>query len=128
MFDNLTEKNFPLFAAKFYEDPNCIDVLEFQQDLDRIKYIKRLFRRYEDAGDLKERLILNHLVVLYNVFEPIALTRMLALKLGNHLHILKPFLSYLGYWPITIDGINGINIDCKGVPTDENVVIVLRQI
>ena len=58
MFDNLTEKNFPLFAAKCYEDPNCIDVLEFQQDVDRIKYIKRLFRRYEDNGDLKERLIL----------------------------------------------------------------------
>ena len=96
MFDNLTEKNFPLFAAKCYEDPNCIDVLEFQQDVDRIKYIKRLFRRYEDNGDLKERLILNHLVVLYNVFDPPSLTRMLALKLNEHLHVLKPILTYLG--------------------------------
>jgi len=128
MFDNLTEKNFPLFAAKCYEDPNCIDVLEFQQDVDRIKYIKRLFRRYEDNGDLKERLILNHLVVLYNVFDPPSLTRMLALKLNEHLHVLKPFLVYLGYWPRTIDGINGINIDGTGVPTDEQVENILRQI
>jgi len=128
MFDNLTEKNFPLLAAKCYEDPNCIDVLEFQQDVDRIKYIKRLFRRYEDNGDLKERLILNHLVVLYNVFEPQSLTRMLALKLNEHLHILKPFLLYLGYWPRTIDGINGINIDGTGVPIDEHVEDTLRQI
>ena len=68
MIDNLTEKNFLLFAAKYYDDPNCTDLLEFQQDLDRIKYIKRLLKRYQDNCDLKERLILNHLVVLYNVF------------------------------------------------------------
>jgi len=128
MINDLTEKNFPLFAAKCYQDPNCIDVLEFQQDVDRIKYIKRLFRRYEVDGDLKERLILNHLVVLYNVFDPSSLTRMLALKLNDHLHVLKPFLAYLGYWPGTIDGVNGINIDGTGVPTDENVANVLRQI
>jgi hypothetical protein len=128
MIDNLTENNFPLFAMKYYDNPNCIDVLEFQQDLDRIKYIKRLFKRYESTGDLKERLILNHLVILYNVFHPPALTRILALKLDNHLHILKPFLVYLGYWPITIDGVDGINIDCSGVPTDNNVSNILRQI
>ena len=128
MFDNLTEKNFLLFAAKFYEDPNCIDVLEFQQDLDRIKYIKRLFRRYEDSGELKVRLIINHLVVLYNVFESQAMTRILSLKLGNHLHILKPFLVQLGYWPRTIDGINGINIDGDGVPSDSYVVNMLGYV
>ena len=128
MLDNLTEKNFPLFAAKCYEDPNCVDVLEFQQDIDRIKYIKRLFRRYQDQDDLKERLILNHLVVLYNVFEPQSLTRMLVLKLENYLHILKPFLEYLGYWPRTIDGINSINIDGDGVPTDKTIKDILGQI
>lgn len=128
MIDNLTEKNFSLFAAKCYQDPNCIDVLEFQQDVDRIKYIKRLFRRYEDSGELKERLILNHLVVLYNVFHPPSLTRMLVFKLNNHLHILKPFLVYIGYWPTTIDGIDGINIDGNGVPSDPNVSEILRQI
>lgn len=128
MIDNLTDKNFLLFAAKFYEDPNCTDVLEFQQDLDRIKYIKRLFKRYEEKGDLKERLILNHLVVLYNVFDTPALTRMLALKLNQQLHLLKPFLLVLGYWPRTIDGIDGANIDGDGVPVDELIVTQLRSI
>jgi hypothetical protein len=128
MLDNLTEKNFLLFAAKCYDNPNCVDVLEFQQDIDRIKYIKRLFRRYEDQDDLKERLILNHLVVLYNVFEPHSLTRMLVLKLENYLHILKPFLIYLGYWPRTIDGVNSINIDGDGVPIEHAVENILGQI
>jgi hypothetical protein len=128
MFDNLTENNLALFAIKYYDNPNCIDILEFQQDFDRIKYIKKLFKRYQSKGDLKERLILNHLVILYNVFPPQALTRILALKLGDHLHVLKPFLLYLGYWPITIDGVDGINIDCNGVPTDDNVFDILRQL
>ena len=128
MIDNLTDKNFLLFAAKFYEDPNCTDILEFQQDLDRIKYVKRLFKRYEEKGDLKERLILNHLVILYNVFDAIALNRMLALKLNNHLHLLKPFLVVLGYWPRTIDGIDGINIDGDGVPVDTFIVDQLGSI
>ena len=128
MIDNLTDKNFLLFAAKFYEDPNCTDVLEFQQDLDRIKYIKRLFKRYEEKGDLKERFILNHLVVLYNVFDTPALTRMLALKLNQQLHLLKPFLLVLGYWPRTIDGIDGVNIDGDGVPVDEFIAAQLRSI
>lgn len=128
MFDDLTEKNFLLYAAKFYDDPNCVDVLEFQQDLDRIKYIKRLLKRYQDSGELKERLVLNHLVILYNVFQHEALTRMLALKLNDYLHLLKPFLQYLGYWPRTIDGVNGASIDCLGVPTDIHILKVLRQL
>lgn len=128
MIDNLTEKNFLLFAAKFYEDPNCSDVLEFRQDLNRIKYVKRLFRRYEETGDLKERLILNHLVILYNVFDAQALTRMLVLKLSEYLHLLKPFLIVLGYWPRTIDGIDGINVDGNGVPTDIFILKKLRSL
>lgn len=128
MFCNLTEQNFSLYAAKSYENPNCTDVLEFQEDLNRIKYIKRLFKKYESSGDLKERLIINHLVVIYNVFDTEAATRMLALKLNDHLHYLKPFLVLLGYWPKTIDGIDGINIDCEGVPVDKKIVDTLGQI
>lgn len=128
MYHNLTDNNLMLFAIKYYENTNCIDILEFQQDLDRIKYIKKLLKRYQAKGDLKERLILNHLVILYNVFDPQALTRILGLKLGEYLHILKPFLEYLGYWPVTIDGVDGINIDCKGVPADPRVIDILRQL
>jgi hypothetical protein len=128
MFDNLTDQNFALYAAKNYDNPSCVDVLEYQEDLNRIKYLKRLFRRYEETGELKERLIINHLVVIYNVFEHQAATRMLALKLCDYLHVLKPFLVMLGYWPITIDSVNGSDIDCRGVPVDENIVDKLRRI
>jgi len=128
MIDNLTEQNFSLFAAQSYNNPSCMDILEFQEDLNRIKYLKRLFKRYEDKGDLKERLVINHLVVIYNVFEREAATRMLVLKLDSYLHYLKPFLIMMGYWPRTIDGINGTNIDGEGVPMDPKILEILRRI
>jgi len=128
MFDNLTESNFSLYAAKKYDNPSCVDVLEFQEDLNRIKYIKRLFKRYQEKNELKEQLVFNHLIVLYNVFEHKALTRMLALKLDIYLPMLKPFLIYMGYWPRTIDGINGQNIDCIGIPVDTYIEEKLRLV
>ena len=128
MIDKLTEQNFSLYAAQSYNNPSCTDVLEFQEDLNRIKYLKRLLKRYDEKGDLKERLIINHLVVIYNVFEREAATRMLALKLEKYLHYLKPFLVMMGYWPPTIDNVNGISLDGEGVPSDTNIIDKLRQI
>lgn len=128
MIDNLTEQNFSLFAAQSYNNPSCMDVLEFQEDLNRIKYLKRLFKRYDEKGDLKERLVINHLIVIYNVFEREAATRMLVMKLDGYLHYLKPFLVMMGYWPRTIDGIKGINIDGDGVPIDSKITETLRRI
>ena len=69
IFEELDNNNFLLFAANHYNNPGCTDILEFKEDLNRFKYIKRLFNRYEQSGDLQERLILNHLIVIYNVFE-----------------------------------------------------------
>ena len=92
MKGNLNESNYFLYAAHHYLNP-CVDQQEFFEDLNRIKNIRRLFGRYEKKCELKERLILNHLVVLYNVFEHQALTRMLAFRLYDHLHLLKPFLN-----------------------------------
>ena len=69
MFENLNESNFQLFAMKNYTNPNCTDMLEFYDDLKRIGYLKRLFRKYKETGELKDRLIINHLLVLYNTFE-----------------------------------------------------------
>jgi len=128
MIDNLTEQNFSLFAAQSYNNPSCMDVLEFQEDLNRIKYLKRLFKRYDEKGDLKERLVINHLIVIYNVFEREAATRMLVMKLDGYLHYLKPFLVMMGYWPRTIDGIKGTNIDGDGVPVDSKIAETLRRI
>ena len=68
LFDELNEENFVLFASRNYNNPQCTSIDEFNDDLLRFKYLKRLFKRYIKDGDLQERLILNHLVVLYNVF------------------------------------------------------------
>ena len=78
-FDNLTNDNIMIYAMKIYDKPNCI-MSEFKEDMKRFNYLKRLFRRYRKIGEVKERLVLNHLVVLYNVFGAEALTRMLFLK------------------------------------------------
>ena len=65
----LTNKNFMVYAMKAYNNPNCMDLEEFQEDLKRIKYIKRLFKKYLETGSLRTRLIVNHIIVLYNVLD-----------------------------------------------------------
>ena len=129
MKGNLNDSNFFLYAAHNYLNP-CVDEQEFQDDLNRIKNLRRLFGRYEKHGELKERLILNHLVVLYNVFDHKALTRMLAFKLYDQLHILKPFLMLLNYWPERIDNIGTSNLTIRSsdVIMDMRIVDVLRKI
>ena len=129
MKGNLNESNYFLYAAHHYMNP-CVDQEEFIEDLNRIKNIRRLFGRYERKGELKERLILNHLVVLYNVFEHQALTRMLAFRLYDHLHQLKPFLMLLNYWPDKIENIGSDNetFISTNVMMDMGIVEVLRKI
>jgi len=100
IFDELTNKNFELFAAQNYDNPECMDVSEFKEDLSRFKYLKRLLRRYETDGDLQERLILNHLIVIYNVFGIKAANKMVWFKINHeHYHFIKPFLIFLHYLP-----------------------------
>jgi len=130
MFDNLNNDNFTLFAMKYYTNPHCTDLLEFQDDLKRIRYIKRLFRKYKQSGELKERLVINHLVVLYNTFEAPAATRMLVYKLEDYLDCLKPFLIMLNYWndPVRMGKIDGRLLKDSDISLDMGVVEVLRKI
>ena len=125
----MDDNNFFLYAAHHYSNP-CVDQQEFLDDLNRIKNLRRLFGRYEKHGELKERLILNHLMVLYNVFEHKALTRMLVFKLYDHLHILKPFLMLLNYWPELVENIGTENVSIRSneIVMDMRVVDVLRKI
>ena len=110
VFNELTEDNLFLYAAKHYDNPTFSDVDEFYEDLKRFKYIKRLVNRYLDQGDLAERLILNHLVVVFNVFGPEATINILNLKLDEkHWPVIKPFLIFLKY--ITNDQLIGISQD-----------------
>lgn len=95
LFENLTEENFLLYAARHYHSPRCINAEEFYDDLHRFKYIKRLVNRYNRGGDLGERLVLNHITILLNVFGHEACLNMLEFKIGiNDFPIIKPFLVF----------------------------------
>jgi len=120
IFDTINDENFELYAAKHYDNPQCVDIEEFQADLCRFKYIKRLLGRYDSCGELQERLILNHIIVLFNVFGIEAAKKMLLFKIDSrHYSVIKPFLILLHY--LREDEL----ID---VPLDENVVAKLRNI
>lgn len=100
LFESLNRQNFELFAAQHYNNQQCTTVEEFREDLNRFKYIKRLLRRYDENEDLQERLILNHLVVIYNVFGIEAANRMIWYKIEReHWPMIKPFLVFLHYLP-----------------------------
>lgn len=120
VFNELTEDNLFLYAAKHYDNPTFSDVDEFHEDLKRFKYIKRLVNRYLDSNDLAERLILNHLIVVFNVFGIEAGLNILNLKLDDrHWPVIKPFLIFLQY--IT-------NEQYTEIEMDKLVVERLRQI
>ena len=129
MFESLNEKNIDLYAAKMYSNPQCISIEEFHDDMKRIKYIKRLFNRYNGTEEIKERLILNHIVIFYNVFSVESATRILFCKLDKNLHsILKTFLVYFGYMPERVFGINGCDIISSDIAIDNKIAQLLRKI
>ena len=128
MFDNLNDDNFLLYAMKAYERPSAV-MSEFEEDLKRIKYIKRLIKKYKVTGDLKERLILNHIIVLYNVFGPEATVRMLFYKFDEEDYdVLKTFLLFTSLMPSIVVGIKGKNIYSGDVTVDLFVGRRLRNI
>lgn len=96
IFGELNEENLIIFAAKYYYNPKCIDVEEFYEDLNRFKYIKRLANKYLENNKLSERLILNHLIIIFNAFGIKPGLKMLELKLDEkHWPVIKPFLIFL---------------------------------
>ena len=128
MFEDLNDDNFILYAMKAYNSPHCI-MSEFESDLKRTKYLKRLFRRYKITKVLKERLILNHIILLYNVFGAEPATRILFFKIDEtDYDVLKTFLIYLNYMPEKIRGIRGKEIYSSDILTDTNVTQILNNI
>ena len=128
MLDNICDDNFLIYAMKAYDKPNCI-MSEFEDDLKRLKYVKRLIKRYKATGDLKERLILNHIIILSNVFGIEPTVRMLFYKIGNDDHdILKTFLLFLNFMPNVVRGVNGSNIQSADISVDLFVGKRLRNI
>ena len=99
IFNELNEDNFLLFAIKNYENPQSVTKEDFERDLNLFKYIKRLLKRYRNSGELRTHLLLNHFIVLYNIFGEAA-TPMLFFKLERELWpSLKSFIVFLGKFP-----------------------------
>ena len=120
MYEKITPQNVVMYAIKNYDNPQCEGEKEFEDDLKRFKYIKRLLSRYYDTGILKERLLLNHLIVLNNVFSVEAATTLLLYKIQpTHWPALKSFLIYL----------NNISDDeLTSIEHDDDVLRVLGKI
>lgn len=124
---DLTEDNFLIYAIKNYDNPHCSGMKEFINDLKAFKYLTRLFKRYEIKGDLKERLIINHIVVLYNLFGAEAATKMLFFKIKkDHWPQLKTFLVYLNLMPIETTMI--VNDQPVTIFLDMDIAKVLRNL
>ena len=114
---------------KYYTNIQCTSVEEFNEDLNKIKYVKRLFNRFLETGELRINLIMNHLIVIYNVFDTEAATRMLFFKVERKFYsILKPFLIFMERLPQVVKGIDGNNIHTNEIPLNETTIKELRKI
>ncbi len=109
-----------MFAMKHYDNPSCVDEQEFLDDMKRFKYLKRLFRKYETSRELKARLIINHIIILSNVFGVDAATTLLFFKIEkNHWTLLKTFLVFLHFMP---------EYDLVEIPINRKVLVELGRI
>jgi 5'(3')-deoxyribonucleotidase len=127
-FDELSSENIMLFAVKSYDKPNCI-MSEFKEDMKRFNYLKRLFYRHRKVGEIKQQLIMNHLMVLYNVFGVEAATRLLFYKIAKEDYpALKTYLLFLSCMPEKIKGIKGHDIISSEIPVDMKIANILREI
>ena len=127
-FDNLTNENVMVYSIKAYDKPNCI-MSEFKEDMKRFNYLKRLFKRYRKLSELREQLVLNHLVVLNNVFGPEVATRLLFFKMSkDDYSALKTYLLFLSCMPERVRGIKGHDIISSEIPVDMTIADTLRKI
>ena len=119
-FKNLTPENINMFAIKHYDNPSCVDEQEFLDDMKRFKYLKRLFRKYDISKEFKSRLIINHIIILSNVFGVDAATTLLFFKIDKqHWSILKTILIFLNYMP---------EDEMIDIEIDQNVMEELKRI
>lgn len=124
-FDTLTNENYIIYAMKHYTNPSCTGIEEFYEDMNRLKYLKKLFQNYLTTGTLKERLILNHIIILQNILGIECSSRVLFFKLPHNMHSsLKTFLVFLNTIPK--DGIP--EVDIYSIPLDPAVVDILRKV
>lgn len=128
--ERLDDTTFLLYASKNYNNVGCYDIQEFKEDLSRIVYVRRLLQRYRKGGELKERLILNHIIVLCNVFTVPAAVRMLFYKMEDFSSELKTFLVYLDMMPEEIHniGVFGKTFFSNKIGIDNQIEKILRDL
>lgn len=125
MVEKLNEANFLIYAMHHYDNPQCHSLAEFEEDLKRFLYLKKLISRYKNNGELRERLILNHIIVLHNIFGDFA-TKMLFYKIEEeHWNVLVTFLVYLDRMP---ESLPEYGIVLSDVILDETIIAALRKI
>ena len=125
-FDDLTNENVMMYAIKAYDKPSCV-MSEFKDDMKKFNYLKRLFKRYRKLGEVKEQLILNHIVVLYNVVGAEVVARLLFLKVAkDDYSTLKTYLLFLSCMPERVKGIKGHDIISSDIPVDMTIAEILR--
>ena len=126
--EQLTAENFVIMAAKWYDTTHCT-MSELENDLKRIKYLKRLFRKYKATGEIRERLVLNHIIILTNVFGAQNAVRMLFLKIDEKdRDVLKTFLLCLNLMPKAVNGISEEVIISSDIAVDIRLANLLRKI
>ena len=127
--EKLTNDNFLLFCASHYDNIRYASTEDFIEDLNRIKYIKKLVTRYTEYGELKERLILNHIIILNNCFGPEILCKILFLKLKPQMIYIKPFLIFLNILQDKIYNVGDeLVIDTNLIQMDDNIIKILRKV
>lgn len=120
----LTEQNYDIFAKQNYINHNCLSEEEFQTDLSTISHIKKWINRYNKTGEINERTVLNHFIVLFNVFtKDGALSLLFYHSSESHLSVIKTFLEFLGYCPTTYG-----DLVIRDIPTDININNLLRNL
>jgi hypothetical protein len=123
-FKKLNENNFEMYTIKMYNNPQCESMEEFQEDMNRIKYIKRLLGKYEKNGFVNHHLMLIHLIVLGNVFGVEQSSRILFYKIEDKFHsYLKSFLLYLNYLPLNIP-----EVELSKIPLDHKITHLLENL
>ena len=127
-FDDLNNENFLMYAMKAYDKPSCL-MSEFKEDMKRFNYIKRLFHKYRKNNELREQLVLNHLVVINNVFGAEPATRLLFYKVSKEdFSVLKTYLLFLNLMPNVVKGIKGHDIRSSDIEVDVKIAETLRKI
>lgn len=125
----LNDDNFMMYAIKHYDNKNCSGLTEFNDDLNKFKYLKRLFKKFNEKGELRERLILNHIIVIYNLFGVEAATKMLFYKIEKqYWSQLKTFLVFLNFMPRLVIVSREIHIKDSDINIDESILETLKKL